>query len=212
VARKKSRQTGPVYFTTFQVAKALGVSPPTVVNWVNSGLLVAHRTPGGHRRIKREDIVAFAREHEYPLSDEISAGTGTSGSRKVLIVDDDPDFSSMVRDYLTLKGGYEVEVAESGFAAGVAVARLKPQVILMDIRMEGMNGFDALRMLQEDPEMRAIPVIACSETTDATELERVRREAFVGFMQKTPRLDRYIEVITDAINGRSGFFLQNAKP
>ncbi|MFZ5478045.1 MAG: response regulator [Myxococcota bacterium] len=211
MARKKSRQTGPVYFTTFQVAKALGVSPPTVVNWVNSGLLVAHRTPGGHRRIKREDIVAFAREHEYPLADEISAGNGSPGSRKVLIVDDDPDFSSMVSQYLTVKGGYEVEVAESGFAAGVAVARLKPQVILMDIQMEGMNGFEALRMLQDDPEMRNIPVVACSVTKEPNELERIRREAFVGFIQKTERLDRYVEVISDAINGRSGFFLQNVK-
>jgi excisionase family DNA binding protein len=211
VARKKSRQTGPVYFTTFQVAKALGVSPPTVVNWVNSGLLVAHRTPGGHRRIKREDIVAFAREHEYPLTDEISAGNATTSTRKVLIVDDDVDWSSMVSQYLTVKGGYDVEVAETGFAAGLAVARRKPQVILMDIHLPGMDGFDALRMIQDDPEMRGIPVVACSVTKEPTELERIRREAFVGFIQKTERLDRYVEVIADAINGRSGFFLQNVK-
>ena len=52
MARKRQENHGPSYFTTFQVAKFLGVSPPTVVNWVNSGLLVAHRTPGGHRRMR----------------------------------------------------------------------------------------------------------------------------------------------------------------
>ena len=51
MARKKSSYDGPVYYTTYQVAKFLGVSLPTVVNWVNNGLLAAHRTPGGHRRI-----------------------------------------------------------------------------------------------------------------------------------------------------------------
>ena len=70
MARRKSNFSGPTYYTTYQVAKHLGVSLPTVVNWVNSGLLAAHRTPGGHRRIARNDIIAFAREHNYPLSRE----------------------------------------------------------------------------------------------------------------------------------------------
>lgn len=208
MARKKSRQTGPVYFTTFQVAKCLGVSPPTVVNWVNGGLLVAHRTPGGHRRIKREDIVAFAREHEYPLAPEILGGGGPvpelTGAHKVLVVDDEPDFSSMVREYLERRGGFDVEVADSGFAAGLTIARFRPQVILMDLFMPDMDGFEVLRMLQEDPEMRVIPVIACTAYRDPHVEERVRREAFVGYMEKPLRLDRLVDVITDAIAGRTG--------
>ena len=207
MARKKSRQTGPVYFTTFQVAKCLGVSPPTVVNWVNSGLLTAHRTPGGHRRIKREDIITFARENEYPLAPDLLGGSPASMGRKVLIVDDEPDFSGMVRDYLVLKGGYDVEVAESGFAAGLTIARFKPHFIVMDILMPDMDGFEVLRMLQDDPEMRAIPVIACTNYGDPHIEERVRREAFIGYLEKPHmRLERLMDVISDAINGKTGTF------
>lgn len=209
MARKKSRQTGPIYFTTFQVAKYLGVSAPTVVNWVNSGLLLAHRTPGGHRRIKREDIVAFAKEHEYPLSAELLNGaaptsTEASGGQKVLIVDDDPDFNAVVRAFLEARGGFDVECAESGFSAGLTVARFRPQVILMDIWMPDMDGVEVLRMLQGDPEMREIPVIACTSVRDAHTEERVRRERFVGYVEKPLDLSRLVAVISDAIAGRTG--------
>src|SRR4029079_5256283 len=88
--RRKNQYDGPTYYTTYQVAKYLGVSLPTVVNWVNSGLLAAHRPPRAHRRIARNDIITFARDNDYPLSREfLEAG---SGRRKVLIVDDEQDF------------------------------------------------------------------------------------------------------------------------
>lgn len=205
MARSKSRQTGPVYFTTFQVAKLLGVSPPTVVNWANSGLLAVHFTPGGHRRIRKEDIVAFAREQQYPLSLDAN-GAVPGGSRRLLVVDDDKDFSAMVRDYMVLKGAFEVEVADSGFSAGLTVARFKPHVILMDIEMPEMNGFDVLRMLQDDPEMRAIPVMACTAYRYPHVEERVRREAFVGYLEKPLRLERLIDVLHAAVSGRPGAF------
>ena len=200
MARKRSEQKGPTYFTTFQVARHLGVSPPTVVNWVNSGLLTAHRTPGGHRRIAREDILSFARDHDYPLAAELSAGSPVPApvGRKVLIVDDEPDFCAMVRDYLQLRGGFEVEVADSGFSAGLTVARFRPGVILMDILMPDMDGFEVVRMLRKDPEMRNIPVIACTAYRDPQIEERVRRDGFNGFMLKPIKLDQLLAIMEDA--------------
>lgn len=211
MARRKSRQTGPVYYTTFQVAKYLGVSPPTVVNWVNNGLLIAHRTPGGHRRIKREDIIAFAREHEYPLSAEVLGGPAPGGGSadlrggppKVLVVDDEPAFCDVVRNYLTARGQFEVEVAESGFAAGLTVARFKPQVILMDLLMPDMDGFEVLRMLQQDPEMREIPVVACTGFALADLEDRVRREPFAGFIRKPFKMEQLAELLVNAMGRRA---------
>lgn len=209
MARKRSRQTGPAYFSTFQVASMLGVSPPTVVNWVDRGLLVAHRTPGMHRRIKREDLVAFAREHEYPLAPEVFNGGTTSsgvadaasGPPKVLVVDDDPDFCEVVLSYLTLKNDFEVRVADSGFAAGLAVAEFKPQIILMDIVMDGMDGFEALRMLQMKPETRDIPVVACTGYAQPDILDRVRREPFAALFQKSSsfRLEDIVRVLRESL-------------
>ncbi len=193
MARKKASYEGPKYYTTYQVAKYLGVSLPTVVNWVNSGLLAAHRTPGGHRRIAGNDIIVFAREHNYPLTDQLL--DQGSGKKKVLVVDDEQDFSEMVREYLTVKGEFEVEVADSGFQAGFAVARFKPDLILMDLMMPDMDGFEAFRMLRADPETRHVPIVACTAYRDAAVDVTVTDLNFDGFIEKPLKLDSLLEIV-----------------
>ncbi len=193
MARRKAQYDGPVYYTTHQVAQFLGVSLPTVVNWVKSGLLAAHKTPGGHRRIAHNDVIAFARSNDYPLSRELLAQGG--GPCKVLVVDDEKDFSEMVRDYLQIKGGFEVEVADSGFQAGFTVARFKPDLILMDIMMPGMDGFDVHRMLRADPDTKHIPVIACTAFRDPDIDQRIRAERFDGFVEKPLKLDSLLDLM-----------------
>lgn len=198
MARRKNPVDGPQYYTTFQVAKYLGVSLPTVVNWVNSDKLAAHRTPGGHRRIARNEIIAFSREHDYPLSREFL--DQDSSKRRVLIVDDEQDFSEMVRDYLELQEQFEVEVADSGFQAGFTVARFKPDIILMDLMMPDMDGFEVHRMLREDPDTRHIPVIACTAYRDRSVDDRIREECFDGFVEKPLKLDELLHLIRDKLS------------
>lgn len=202
MARKKTSYDGPVYYTTYQVARFLGVSLPTVVNWVNSGLLSAHRTPGGHRRIAHNDVIAFARENNYPISRELL----DRGDRKprVLIVDDERDFSDMVREYLSLKKEVEVEVAESGFEAGFTVARFKPDLILMDIMMPGMDGFDVLKMLREDSDTRHVPVVACTAYRDDEMDRRISEAEFDGFIEKPLKLDALMDLIRAKLQLTSG--------
>jgi two-component system, OmpR family, response regulator len=197
MARKKTLVTGPVYYTTYQVAKYLGVSLPTVVNWVNSGLVRAHRTPGGQRRIAHGDVMAFARTHDYPIARElVEAG---SSRKKVLIVDDEADFSDMVREYLKVRGELDVEVADSGFVAGFTVAKFKPDLILMDIMMPDMDGFEVHRTLQESPETRHVPVIACTAYRDPEVDRRIREEGFNGFIEKPLKLDALLDLIREKL-------------
>jgi excisionase family DNA binding protein len=193
MARRKKTYNGPIYYTTYQVAKYLGVSLPTVVNWVNSGLLSAHRTPGGHRRIAHNDVIAFARQNSYPIAAELRQAGG--GHKRVLIVDDETDFSDMVRDYLGLKADFEVEVADSGFQAGFTVARFRPDVILMDLMMPDMDGFEVTRMLRKDADTRHIPIIACTAYRDPEVERRISAEKFDGFVEKPLKLNVLLELI-----------------
>lgn len=197
MARRKSAVTGPVYYTTHQVAKYLGVSLPTVVNWVNSGRLRAHRTPGGHRRIAHNDVVAFARTHDYPIAREL-AEVGSS-RKKVLIVDDEADFAELVREYLKAKADLDVEVAHSGFQAGFTLARFKPDVVLMDLMMPDMDGFEVHRTLRGDPETRHIPVIACTAYRDPDVDRRIEQEDFDGLLEKPVKLDALLDMIRDRL-------------
>ncbi len=208
MSRRKPGADNTPYFTTFQVAKFLGVSPPTVVNWVNSGLLPAQRTPGGHRRLRAGDVTTFARAYNYPvppqLAEAAAEAAGEELERRVLIVDDERDFAQTVADYLQLKGNWEVEIADSGFAAGLTVARFQPTVVLMDILMPDMDGFEVLRMLRQDPANRRTPVIACTAYRDAAVEERARAEGFDAYMEKPIKFDRLLALVEDALRSSRG--------
>lgn len=103
--------------------------------------------------------------------------------RKILVVDDSPTERFFLTDLLR-KQGYDVLTAESG-EQGVAVAKSeKPDLILMDVVMPGLNGFQATRQLTRNPETQAIPVIMC--TTKGQETDRVwgLRQGAVDYLVK----------------------------
>lgn len=181
MSKKKPTSTA-AYYTTFQVAKFLGVSAPTVVNWINNGWLKAHRTPGGHRRISRREVLAFAKAKHYPLPPEMLGDA--DGPKRILIVDDDPDIALLIREFLEREGRFVVEVAQSGFEAGFKVRSHTPHLILLDIRMPGMDGFEVHRMLCGDPETSHIPVLACTAYRDDDMNRRLADSAFAGVVEK----------------------------
>ncbi|RLD16155.1 MAG: hypothetical protein DRI36_06100, partial [Caldiserica bacterium] len=56
-------------FTTFDIAKILDVYPSTVAKWIDKGELNAFTTPGGHRRVRKSDLVSFLKKHNIPVPD-----------------------------------------------------------------------------------------------------------------------------------------------
>src|SRR5512142_81988 len=95
-----------LFYTTFEAAQVLGVSLPTVVNWIKARRLQAHRTPGGHRRISREDLATFMLRHGIPLPEELA--DAAPGRRKVLVVaETGPAREGMTRQLVA--AGYAVE-------------------------------------------------------------------------------------------------------
>jgi twitching motility two-component system response regulator PilH len=103
--------------------------------------------------------------------------------KRVLIIDDSPTERFFLTDLLR-KQGYDVLTAESG-ELGVAVAKMeKPDLILMDVVMPGLNGFQATRQLARNPETESIPVMMC--TTKGQETDRVwgLRQGAVEYLVK----------------------------
>jgi twitching motility two-component system response regulator PilH len=88
--------------------------------------------------------------------------------KNVLVVDDSPTDAHLISEILK-KNGYQVITATSG-EEGVAKAKSsKPDLILMDIVMPGMSGFEATRAITKDPDTSAIPVIICSTKGQETD-------------------------------------------
>ncbi|HJQ97399.1 MAG TPA: response regulator [Candidatus Polarisedimenticolaceae bacterium] len=146
-------------FTTFEAAKLCHVSPLSIINWVNAGRLPAFRTPGGHRRIRRDDLARFMRENGIPLPEDLRDG---SGRPRVLVVDDEPAIREVIAASLASRSTqpYEVMTAADGFEAGRLVATFRPDVVLLDLRMPGLDGFQVCRTIKADPETSTTIVIA----------------------------------------------------
>ena len=88
--------------------------------------------------------------------------------RKILIVDDSPTERHVLNDMLT-KSGYEVVASDNGEDAILKAKLLKPDLILMDVVMPGLNGFQATRAISRDPDTRTIPIILCTSKSQETD-------------------------------------------
>jgi len=139
------------YFTPTQVAEMFKVAPVTVRSWALNGRINFFNTPGGHRRFTKSSIEDFARKTGVELPN-------TKGEMRVLIVDDDLEYATflanILREYRVL-----VDVARSGFEAGESVQTFKPTVILLDLIMPGLNGFETCEKLKSSERTQHIKII-----------------------------------------------------
>ena len=105
-----------------------------------------------------------------------------SGHR-ILVVEDNPLNLKLVRDVLTVSG-YEVVAAPSG-EEGVTLAQTcEPDLVLMDIQLPGIDGYEALRLLRQDPRLGGVPVVAVTAFAMREDQERTAREGFDGYLSK----------------------------
>ena len=164
----------PEWLTLGQAAKYLGVAQSPIRKWSDDGKLPAFYTPGGHRRYRRRDLDAFL-ERSGPHG---RVRTGPV----VLIVDDDPAIRSFVRASLELEG-YVVREAGSADEGLGAIEEEAPALILLDVMMPRVDGWDMLQRLQERHGVGAIPVLMFSGKVDEGDAEATARGAH-GFIGK----------------------------
>jgi|SRR5215208_192612 len=162
------------WLTLGQAAKFLGVAQSTIRKWSDQGRVPAFYTPGGHRRYRRRDLDAFL-EHSGP-------GGGRQTGPVVLIVDDDERMREYMRANLELEG-YAVREAASADEGLAAIDEEPPDLILLDVMMPRVDGFEMLRRMQERHGVGSIPVIMFSGKVDeksATEAETAGATGFIG--------------------------------
>jgi excisionase family DNA binding protein len=142
------------YLTPTEAAEMLMVSPITVRQWAARGILKAELTLGGHRRFLRQDIESIARERGVTLP-----GADRDDRLRVLIVDDDEALVKLLTEILDREQSVTTESAFDGFDAGKKVEQFEPDVLLLDLLMPGLDGFEVCRRLKADPASRDIRII-----------------------------------------------------
>lgn len=139
--------------TTREAAKALGISVRTAQLWVEAGRLRAWKTPGGHRRILWESVNALLHEHERECG-------RTLVGFDVLIVEDDRLQRTVVQAKIQ-EIGQEISVrtAYNGVEGLIKLGERQPQVLITDLLMPGLDGFQMLKTLLSSPLVHPIQVV-----------------------------------------------------
>ncbi len=116
----------------------------------------------------------------------------------ILVVEDDPDIRSLLRLHLA-SAGYEVGVAEDAIQAGYMVLARPPDLILTDVRMPYMDGFEFVAALRADNTVPYIPVIFLTSVEDGD--HRGRELGAVGYLLKPIRADRLLALVAQNVPG-----------
>ena len=172
---RRAAGSEPDWLTLGQAAKYLGVAQSTIRKWSDQGRLPAFYTPGGHRRYRRPDLEAFL-ERSGP-------GGKTKEGPLVLIVDDDAGLRGFVRASLELDG-YTVKEAASAEEGLAALEEGPPDLILLDVMMPKVDGWEMLRRVQERHGVGSIPVLMFSGKVDEREAEEAASRGARGFIGK----------------------------
>jgi len=151
-------------YTTLDVAKRLGVSLQTVQRWVDAGHLKAWKTLGGHRRIDAESAEQLFKSQDGQIG--VVSDSKTPASISVVVVDDDAaDRALMVALVRQALPEAHIEVAENGFLALALIGKLRPEIVVTDIHMPHMDGFEMVRQLSANELIRPQTLIAVSASS-----------------------------------------------
>jgi excisionase family DNA binding protein len=164
----------PEWLTLGQAARFLGVAQSTMRKWADKGAVPAIRTDGKHRRFRRGDLEAFISRS--------AAGPKRAGP-SVLLVDDDERMRELVRMELE-REGYDVQEAASADEGLASIESRKPELILLDVMMPHVDGWEMLRRIQDRHGAGAIPVLMFSGQVDDAARRQAASSGATGFVGK----------------------------
>jgi excisionase family DNA binding protein len=175
------------FLTTGQIAASCQVTIPTVKRWIREGHLSAFQTAGGHFRVTEEEFRRFQDVHRMPV--DRPGVAEVEALPKILIVDDDSALLDTLWEALTWDGRYKVEVAQDGYEGLIKVGSFAPRLLILDIRMPGLNGFQVCRRVKADPATRETRILAITGHGAQGTREQIFEAGADGFLAKPIRLD-----------------------
>ena len=165
-------------FTVPGAARYCSVSRGTLWRCVKSGHLKAFLTPGGHYRILKKDLEVFMNKKGmcFPCDDD-------QKKEKILIVDDDSMVKNLFSEILS-SDGYQVDIASDGFEAGAKTIQCKPDLIILDLFMPGIDGFDVCKQIKNNSGLSHIKILACTGYGTQEKRDRIMKSGADGFLIK----------------------------
>jgi excisionase family DNA binding protein len=182
--------------TTGEVARICNVAPRTVSKWFDSGQLRGYRIPGSKdRRIPLNQLVRFMKTHGIPL-DNLE-----TGAKRLLVVDDDLEFSNALQQALRILGGFEVLWAGTAFEAGAMLHENKPHVILLDVDLPDISPKGICRVVRSNTDLREVCLIGTAKGLSEARGQALLQDGLNGFLAKPFDVRSLVQLIEELLPG-----------
>ena len=181
-------------FTTFDISKICDVYPTTVANWIDEGKIKAFVTPGGHRRVNVNELREFLESHGMTVPDELKA----PGKAKILVVDDDKIVLDAVVKILKYVKKYSVFTAEDGFKAGQAVVEHDPALIILDLMLPGIDGFEVCRTIRK--KNKKVKIIAITGYNTEENKKKIIASGADAYLGKPFEMEVFLKMVEDVLS------------
>jgi excisionase family DNA binding protein len=180
------------YMTTGEVARILGVGLNTVKRWISSGALRGVQTPGGHWRISKEELSGFMRANGMPIS-----GRDRAVPARVLIIDDDTSVCALYQAILEHADfPTEIQCVPDGYMGLIKIGSWKPNILVFDLNMPGINGLEVLRRIRADRNLDDMAIIVVTAAFDRRDVMQAARSAGVAAVLPKPvEAQRLLDIV-----------------
>jgi len=181
------------FFTTGDIGRIFGVSRISAYKWVVSGKIKSFKIPGGRYKIARRDLVDFIKKSGL---DSRIAGGIQQDDVKILVVDDQKLIVQTVRDYMeTAHPGWHISSASNGFEAGRMLSRVNPDLVILDLFLPGINGFNLCRNIKNDPNTRDVKIIVITGYPTQENISKARESGADAVLPKPFEMDKLEKLI-----------------
>jgi excisionase family DNA binding protein len=187
-------------FSALEVAKICGVVNQTVINWIRAGRLQASTTPGGQFRVYPEDLRAFLLENSMKVPEDLKELLRMHET-SFLVVEDDRVFNDLLSAHLRRAWPEGVFYqAFDGFEAGSLLGVHKPQVVVLDLNLPGVDGFELCRRIKKQPGFDQPLVVAITSSNEPGLEERMSGLGSDAFFRKPLDFEAMVSMLAKRLS------------
>ncbi len=179
------------YYTTFQVAKMCHASPASVIRWIHENKIPASITAGGHHRIHSKDIAQLLKKLRMPIPEELM-----TACNKFLIISENRSLLQSIRKILNSKfSELKIEEAEDYFMAGWKASRLRPDLVILDLRLPDMEIFKIGELMRAFFEYKSTPILALLSSPSAAVQKKIHALGLSDWLTKPFTREAFLKKI-----------------
>ena len=119
-------------------------------------------------------------------------------NRKILLVDDEEGFLSVIKEALEIRG-FDIVTARSAIEAGLELSSKKPDLILMDIKMPGIDGLQACAAIKKNPDTNNIPIMVVSAISEEAQIKRANKIGISDYFVKPVDIEKLVNRIKETL-------------